>query len=101
MMHDLIARLDAISASGPRVVRCAHYEKLLPAIRAALGAPGPTPTLTLVVHPSTLRHLQQLVDVGLFGTDVAEAAERLLSRGIATALRDLGLPLTAQARSLR
>lgn len=47
-----------------------------------------TVTITISTTEGTQRYLEDLVSDGLFGKNPAEAAERLVARGIENLLRD-------------
>lgn len=47
-----------------------------------------TVTITISTTEGTQRYLEDLVSGGLFGKNPAEAAERLVARGIENLLRD-------------
>lgn len=47
-----------------------------------------TIAITISTRESVRRHLNELVSGGLFGKNPAEAAERLVARGIENLLRD-------------
>ena len=60
-----------------------------------------TVTLTISTTPPVYEHLTALVSTGLFGKNPAEAAERLVSRGVEQFLNQGTLIATGTKRSKR
>ncbi len=51
-----------------------------------------TAKITLSTTPQVVAYLERLVTTGLYGKNSADAAERLVARGIETLLRDREIP---------